>query len=67
MATVPTEPTDLITADELAAHLRVRPNTVKDWARKGWIPELRPSPGVRRFRLADVLKVIEERGKPPRK
>ena len=55
--------TDLLTADELAAYLRVSPYTVRDWARKGIVPEVRMSPKIRRFRLADVLRALEGRKK----
>lgn len=52
---------DLVTADELAVRLRVRPDTVRRWARAGLIPSIRLSAKVRRFDPADVGRVLRER------
>lgn len=49
---------ELLTAEELGAELRVRPSTVKQWARAGRIPEVWLSSRVRRFRLEAVLKAL---------
>lgn len=46
---------ELLTAAQLAERLKVRPSTVREWARSGKIPEHRLSPKVRRFDLAEVL------------
>jgi len=54
----------LLTADELAEELKVRPETVKRWAREGRIPEVRISPKVRRFVLADVVMALREQRCP---
>lgn len=54
-------PKELLTAVELAARLRVRPNTIRDWSRRGLIPTYRISPKVVRY---DVVAVIESLGAP---
>ena len=36
----------LLTAEEIADALQVRPSTVRLWARRGWIPRIRLSPKV---------------------
>ena len=51
---------DLLTADELAHVLDVRPGTIRRWAREGIIPEIRISAKVRRFCYADVLNALRE-------
>lgn len=48
----------LLTALELAVRLRVSPDTVRAWARRGAIPSLRPSPKVIRFDLDAVLAAL---------
>jgi len=40
---------ELLTADELAARLRVRPTTILEWARKGKIESVHVSHKVVRF------------------
>lgn len=50
--------TELLTAEEVAARLRVRPDTIRKWARAGRIPKVTVSPKVVRFCLADVLATI---------
>jgi len=52
---------ELLTANELAARLRVRPRTVQLWARRGRIPVVRFSPKVIRYDLATVLSALESR------
>jgi len=47
-----------LTADELAVHLRLRPSTVRAWARAGRIPVLRPTRRVARFDLEAVLRSL---------
>lgn len=51
----------LLNTDELADVLKVSPETVRTWAKRGIIPELRPSPRVRRFVLADVVDALRKR------
>ncbi|MCE9590083.1 MAG: helix-turn-helix domain-containing protein [Planctomycetes bacterium] len=50
--------TELLTAPELAKRLRVSPDTVRAWARRGSIPTLRLSPKVIRYNLDAVLKAL---------
>lgn len=45
-------------AEELAAHLRVRPSTVKRWAQAGRIPATRLSRRVLRFNLDEVATAL---------
>lgn len=49
--------TEYLTTDELAAHLRVHPETVRRWARAGRIPSLKAGEksGDRRYDL-DAVK-----------
>lgn len=47
-----------LTAEELAVHLRLRPSTVKAWAREGRIPVIRPTKRVARFDLEAVIRVL---------
>ena len=51
----------LLTAEELAERLRVRPNTVKAWARDGRIPAIRLSPKIIRFDLDEVVEALRRR------
>lgn len=53
--------TELMTARELAKRLRVSPETVRAWARRGYIPTLRLSPKVIRYNAEAVLAVLAER------
>lgn len=50
--------TELLTARELAKRLLVSPETVRAWARRGFIPTLRLSPKVIRFRAEAVLAAL---------
>ncbi len=50
-----------LTPEELAACLRLRPSTVKSWAREGRIPCIRPSQRVVRFDLAAVGAALAAR------
>ncbi len=52
--------TDLLTAEELAERLHVRPSTVRKWARHGRIPMVRLSPKVVRFSVADVIEAVND-------
>jgi excisionase family DNA binding protein len=54
--TTPAEPT-LLTADELATHLRVHVETVRRWSREGKIPSLSGGKD-RRYDLADVKAAL---------
>ena len=50
--------TDLLTAEELAERLHVRPSTVREWARRGRIPTVRLSPKVVRYDLSAVVESV---------
>jgi len=50
--------TELLTARELAKRLRVSPETVRAWARRGSIPTLRLSPKVIRYNAEAVLAAL---------
>jgi excisionase family DNA binding protein len=50
---------DLLTADELAYRLGVKPGTIREWHRAGRIPCRRLSRKVLRFDLAAVLAALE--------
>ena len=50
--------TDLLTAEELAGRLHVRPSTVREWARRGKIPTVRLSPKVVRYSVAAVIQTV---------
>ncbi len=53
---------DLLTGEELAAHLKVSRQTVRDWARTGRIPEIRITSKVRRFDLGEVFAALKDDG-----
>ena len=48
--------TDLLTADELAERLKVQPETIRGWARRGLIPRIQFSPKVIRYDLAAAVE-----------
>lgn len=48
----------LLTARELGERLAVSPSTVIQWAKDGRIPEVRPSPRIRRFDWGDVVAAL---------
>ncbi len=56
--------TELLTADELADRLQVRPSTVRRWARERRIPTVRLTPKVVRYDLAAVVDAMT-RGQEP--
>lgn len=53
------EATELLTAQELAKRLRVSPETVRAWSRRGMIPALRLSPKVIRYNPEAVLAALD--------
>jgi predicted site-specific integrase-resolvase len=55
--------TELLTANQLAEHLQIRPRTVRLWARQGRIPTVRLSPKVVRFDWGAVLAALRDRAK----
>ena len=52
---------ELLTADELADRLSIRPSTVIEWSRRGVIPRVTLSPKVLRYRFAAVVEALEKR------
>ena len=52
---------ELLTAEELAARLQVKPDTVRGWARNGMIPAMRITPKVVRYDLDAVIRSLESR------
>jgi excisionase family DNA binding protein len=52
------QPTELLTARDLAKRLRVSPDTVRAWARRGSIPTLRLSRKVIRYNAEAVLAAL---------
>jgi excisionase family DNA binding protein len=56
--------TELLTADELAARLHLRPSTIRRWRREGRIPAVRPTPKVVRYDLAEVVRAMREGQRP---
>ena len=50
--------TDLLTVNELAARLKVRPSTVRTWMHRGVIPAIRLTPKVVRFDLDQVVEAM---------
>lgn len=51
---------ELITANEMAERLRLRPTTVRRWARTGRIPAIRVSSKVIRFDPRAVERALRE-------
>ena len=49
---------DLLTAEELAAKLRIRPSTVRTWTRAKRIPAIRLAPKVVRYDLRAVVEML---------
>jgi excisionase family DNA binding protein len=57
--------TELLTVDQLAERLHIRPRTVQLWARKGRIPTVKLSAKVIRFEWLVVLASL--RGQTPQR
>jgi len=53
---------DMLTAEQLAKRLAVKPSTIRKWAREGRIPELTITPKVRRFDAEAVMVELKRRG-----
>ena len=51
---------ELLTTEELAEKLAVSPRTVIYWAKQGLIPEIRPTPRIRRFDFVDVVVALKK-------
>jgi len=58
------EPDELLTPAEVAALFRVNPKTVTRWHRSGKISAIRTLGGHRRFRAAEIRRLLEERDEP---
>lgn len=56
--------TQLLTATELAERLKVKRQTILNWARSGVIPCLRLSGKVIRFDPCQVLQVMDKKEAP---
>jgi excisionase family DNA binding protein len=52
---------DLLTAEQLAERLGVKPRTVKEWLRAGLIPATRLTPKVIRYDLEQVVTALKRR------
>jgi len=50
--------TELATTKELAKRLRVTPETIRDWSRRGCIPTLRLSRKAIRYDIGAVLAAL---------
>ncbi len=50
-----------LTAEQLAASLGVKPDTIRDWGRRGLIPRVKVSHKVVRYELDDVVAVLKKR------
>lgn len=55
---------ELLTADQLAERLRIRPRTVQVWARQGRIPAVKFSLKVVRFDWNAILAMLRDRANP---
>ncbi|MEW6249647.1 MAG: helix-turn-helix domain-containing protein [Planctomycetota bacterium] len=51
----------ILTVAQLAAHLHVKPETVRVWSRAGLIPRIRISRKLVRYDLAAVLAALTKR------
>jgi excisionase family DNA binding protein len=56
--------TELLTVDQVADRLQIRPRTVKAWARQGRIPAVKLSAKVVRFVWAAVLAALRDQADP---
>ena len=54
--------TQLLTPEELANRLKVRPSTIRQWGREGLIPVVKIGAKILRFDLADVLDTLKHPG-----
>ena len=48
----------LLTTEQLADHLQLRPGTIRRWARSGRIPRVKLSGKVIRYNLSDVERAL---------
>lgn len=59
------EPDALLMPSEVARLFRVSPKTVRRWAVDGLVPAIRTLGGHRRFRVADIRQLLDDRSPPP--
>ncbi|MBH07000.1 MAG: hypothetical protein CMJ20_11840 [Phycisphaeraceae bacterium] len=52
---------ELMTAEEVAKRLHIRPDTVRTWSRRGLIPRIQLSPKVVRYDFAAVIEAMRIR------
>ena len=52
---------NLETAEQVAEHVKVTPETVRRWARNGIIPSIKLSGKVVRFDMAEVESALKKR------
>ena len=64
LETVQMTASDLLTAEQLAARLHVRPSTVRRWAQESRIPAVRLTPKVIRYELAAVVAAMTNGQEP---
>lgn len=57
---------DLITAEELAERLRLRPSTIRRWSQDGLIPSIKLTGRVTRFDFDAVRAALTHRSAPRR-
>jgi len=55
---------ELLTCEEVAARLHIRPSTVRRWAQDGRIPTVRLTPKVVRYNLSEVVRAMQEGRQP---
>ena len=54
---------ELLTAAEMAERLRIKPTTLREWAREGRIPSVRITPKVIRFDAEAVILSLSAQGR----
>ncbi len=51
---------EILTAEELAARLKVRPTTIREWGRDGRIPTVRITQKVIRYDADAVMRSLQD-------
>lgn len=59
--------TELLTVEQLAERLHLRPRTVQEWSRQGRIPAVRLSAKVVRYKWQDVLAALPDDPEPEKR
>jgi excisionase family DNA binding protein len=57
-----TEPSSLLTVEEVATRFNVTPRTVYNWASNGALPTVRVGRGFLRFPKADIERILNGNG-----